>query len=277
MIDSIYPWLEKGFWILEVIVAFGLLVGIHEFGHFISAKLTGMKVEEFAIGFGKMLFGFKHGETQYSIRIVPLGGYCKIFGMEDDGAADPDSVESEVPEEGLERGFNRKPLWARLIVIVAGSFMNVVMAIALIGFMGFSFGYNYSLIEEVEKGSPADIAGIKAGDKIRNFGYSSSRGEIIERVANSNMADGLVFRINRNDESHAVKVYPELTTDENDQPVKRIGIRFSTGNNNATVIDRVMYDSPFQKAGLLRGDEISSVNRKPVNSTPSVYDALLET
>ncbi|MFH1515512.1 MAG: site-2 protease family protein, partial [bacterium] len=87
MIDSIYPWLEKGFWILEVIVAFGLLVGIHEFGHFISAKLTGMKVEEFAIGFGKMLFGFKHGETQYSVRIVPLGGYCKIFGMEDDGAA----------------------------------------------------------------------------------------------------------------------------------------------------------------------------------------------
>ena len=109
---SILPWLEKGSWMLQVIIAFGILIAIHEFGHYISAKLTGMKVEEFSIGFGKRMLGFKRGETEYSWRIVPLGGYCKIFGMEDDYDPDnPENAEREISPDDLDRAFNNKPIW----------------------------------------------------------------------------------------------------------------------------------------------------------------------
>ena len=80
-------------YVIEVMVAFGLLVTVHEFGHFILAKASGMRVDEFAIGFGKALFSFRRGETLYSIRIIPLGGYNRIYGME---------IDEETAEEALD-------------------------------------------------------------------------------------------------------------------------------------------------------------------------------
>ena len=88
--------------ILAAIFVFGLLVLVHELGHFITAKLTGMRVDEFAIGFGPKLVGYKYGETLYSIRVVPLGGYNKIAGMEPDD------------KEAGDRAYFAKPVWARM-------------------------------------------------------------------------------------------------------------------------------------------------------------------
>ena len=93
--------------VIATIFVFGLLVLVHELGHFITAKLTGMRVSEFAIGFGPKLLWKKSGETEYSVRAIPLGGFNKIDGM------DPE-------EEQDERGFSRKPVWARALVIAAG-------------------------------------------------------------------------------------------------------------------------------------------------------------
>lgn len=276
--DAIYPWLQKSFWLVQVIVAFGILVAIHEFGHYISAKLTGMKVEEFALGFGKRIIGLKKGETEYSLRIVPLGGYCKIYGMDDEApdAADGEETVEPDPAEAA-RAFVKKPLWARFVVIIAGSLMNVLLAIFLIGVIGSSVGFNYSLIDDVEKGSPADKAGMLPGDKLRLFAYNSQRGHIINTVAKSNSAKGVLFRVEREDGSHNIRVHPEMTTDENGETVKRIGIRFSTEDNYSRVIDRVMHDSPYYKAGLVEGDEVVSINGVPAVTLPSLYRTLLET
>lgn len=98
--------LEK---IVATIFVFGLLVFVHELGHFITAKLTGMRVDEFAIGFGPRLVRFRYGETVYSIRVVPLGGFNDIAGMTPDD------------NDAGERGYCRKPILSRMIVILAGS------------------------------------------------------------------------------------------------------------------------------------------------------------
>ena len=97
--------------ILAAVFVFGVLVTVHEFGHFITAKLTGMRVDEFAIGFGPKLYQQKDGDTLYSLRAIPLGGYNKIAGM------DPD----DPPEPGT---FKSKPIPSRMLVILAGALMN---------------------------------------------------------------------------------------------------------------------------------------------------------
>ncbi|MBP2635851.1 MAG: metalloprotease RseP [Firmicutes bacterium] len=145
--------------IVATIFVFGLLVLFHELGHFITAKSVGMRVDEFAIGFGPKLISKKIGETVYSIRIVPLGGFNKIAGM------DPD-------EQQDERSFSAKPIWARMLVIVAGSFMNFVLPVLLLFIVFVSAGIdkpsNQPIIGNVFSDKPAAMAGLLPGDKINS-------------------------------------------------------------------------------------------------------------
>ena len=104
--------------ILAAIFVFGVLVTVHEFGHFITAKLTGMRVDEFAVGFGPKIYQTKEGETQYSLRLIPLGGYNKIAGMDPDEEPTPD-------------GFMSKPIFSRMLVILAGPIMNFILPVML--------------------------------------------------------------------------------------------------------------------------------------------------
>lgn len=143
--------------LLAAVFVFSLLIFVHELGHFICAKWTGMRVDEFAIGFGPKLIGFKHGETYYSLRIIPLGGYNKIAGM------DPD-------EEADERSFSRKPLWARAVTIFGGSFMNFLLPVFLFTIIYAIGGINQpsadSILGEVFAGRPAEQAGLQTGDRV---------------------------------------------------------------------------------------------------------------
>ena len=103
---------------MAALFVFGVLVTVHEFGHFITAKMTGMRVDEFAIGFGPNIIQKKYGETLYSLRIIPLGGYNKIAGMEPDEPAD-------------EGAFKSKPIPSRMLVILAGVLMNFILPVVL--------------------------------------------------------------------------------------------------------------------------------------------------
>ena len=144
--------------ILACIFVFGILVTVHELGHFITAKMTGMKVEEFSIGFGPKIYQQQDGETLYSLRMIPLGGYNKIAGM------DP-----EDPED-TERGFNSKPVASRMLVILAGSLMNFVLPVLI--FFGIFLAYGMEVPEDkpilgqVVEGYPAAQSGLKEGDRI---------------------------------------------------------------------------------------------------------------
>ncbi len=143
--------------LLAAIFVFGLLVTVHEFGHFLAAKLTGMRVEEFAIGFGPKLYQQREGETLYSLRAVPLGGYNKIAGM------DPE-------EPGGPGSFKSKPIPARLLVVLAGALMNFLLPVLLFSGIFMTHGVDVVTKEPV-LGSlvpfqAAERAGLKPGDRI---------------------------------------------------------------------------------------------------------------
>lgn len=143
--------------ILAAVFVFGVLVTVHEFGHFITAKLTGMRVDEFAIGFGPKLYQQKDGDTLYSLRAIPLGGYNKIAGM------DPDDPVTE-------DGFNSKSIPKRMLVILAGALMNFVLPVILFTgiflIQGMDRPVNEPVLGSVVKYQAADRAGLKPGDRI---------------------------------------------------------------------------------------------------------------
>ena len=145
-------------YIVLAILIFGFLIFIHELGHFLTAKLTGVRVNEFSINMGPRLFGWKRKETQYSFRLIPIGGYCAMEG--EDG-------ESEDP-----RSFVNAKWWKRLIILCAGSFMNLltgflVMAL-LYGFAGYAM--QTTKITQIEPGSAFSEQGVQVGDELYSIG-----------------------------------------------------------------------------------------------------------
>ncbi len=168
--------------ILLFIIVLALLVLVHEFGHFISAKKLGMRVDEFGIGFPPRLFAFKKGETEYSLNLIPLGGFVKIFGE------DPD--DESIHGKDSKRSMVNKPKWAQALVVSAGVFFNLLLAwflVSLTFFIGApmsvgQFGDGRVMdrnvvVLDVAKGSPAEMAGLQAGDKLL---FMSHNGDSIQ-------------------------------------------------------------------------------------------------
>jgi regulator of sigma E protease len=131
---------------LAVAVVFGVLVTLHEFGHFIVAKLNGVKVLEFNVGFGNPLVKWHRGETQYAVRGVPLGGYVRLAGMDD--------------EESGPRSFNAKPVWRRLTIIAAGSLTNLLLPIPIFLVVNLSQMGGPLTVVSLVQNSPADKVGV---------------------------------------------------------------------------------------------------------------------
>ena len=128
-------------YIIIAIIVFGVLIAIHEFGHFITAKATGVRVDEFAIGMGPAIWKKQKGETLYAFRILPIGGYCAMAG-EDEESDDP-------------RAFTNKGFWPRLLILCAGSFMNFLLGVVLVFAMSFIIkGYTLPVVEDFMAGCP---------------------------------------------------------------------------------------------------------------------------
>lgn len=187
--------------ILACIFVFGILVTVHEFGHFITAKLTGMKVEEFSIGFGPNVYQQQEGETLYSLRMLPLGGYNKIAGMDPDDPEDP------------ERGFNSKPVSSRMLVILAGSLMNILLPVVIFFGLFLAFGMdvpeNKPVLGQIIEGYPAEQSGLKEGDRILSINGKPVHEwlDIRKNIADSGMQP-IPFEIQRDKEKLTITVTP---------------------------------------------------------------------
>lgn len=138
--------------ILIALLLFGLIIFIHEFGHFFTAKLSGIRVNEFAIGMGPTLLHFQRGETQYSLRLLPIGGYCAMEG-EDESSED-------------ERAFNKKPVWKRIIVVCAGAVMNILLGIVLMMIVLVQQpAFSSTTVVQFAENSALQTAGLQVGDQ----------------------------------------------------------------------------------------------------------------
>ena len=194
--------------IVASVFVFGLLVLFHEFGHFIMAKATGMRVDEFAIGFGPKIVSKKIGETEYSIRCVPLGGFNDIAGM--------DPAENDAGD----RGYCEKPVWKRMIVIVAGPLMNFLLPIVIFFFIfmivGLSSPSTRPELGEVMPDQPAAMAGLQSGDRIDSINEEPvNEWDDIVRIVHG--ADGSPMKIayHRGDEARQATVIPVFDKQNN--------------------------------------------------------------
>jgi regulator of sigma E protease len=176
---------------IAAILVFTLLVVIHEFGHFIIARLSGVKVEEFALGMGPKIWGYQGKETLYSIRAFPLGGFCKMLG-EDESNQDP-------------RSFNNKPIFKRIAIIAFGPFMNFILTVLI-----FSLVFSYiPVISQVSENSPASKAGMAAGDEITEInGTAITEWEQIRPIVDANKGKEIKVRFERKGEIKEVDVVP---------------------------------------------------------------------
>lgn len=138
--------------VVYAIIMFCLLIFVHELGHLIAAKKCDVRVNEFSLGMGPGIFSRQRGETKYSLRAIPIGGYCAMEG-EDSDSDDP-------------RAFNKKKPWQKAIVVCAGSFMNLILTILLIAIISFVIGTATTTIGEVLEYAPAGASGIKVGDEL---------------------------------------------------------------------------------------------------------------
>ena len=143
---------------LVVLFGFCLLVILHEGGHFLAAKATGMRVERFFLFFGPTIWSFRRGETEYGIKSIPLGGYVRITGM---------NPEEEVPPEHEDRCYYRQPVWKRIVVVAAGPAVNVLLALVIFFVLALTSAIAATeTVHEVLPGSPAARV-LKPGDRIR--------------------------------------------------------------------------------------------------------------
>lgn len=189
-------------YILGAVLAFSVLVIVHELGHFLLAKLNGVKVEEFSLGMGPKLFGIKGRETEYLVKAFPVGGYVKMLG-EEEKVSDARSFSSKTPSQ-------------KLSIIAAGPIMNFILAIVLFSVIGSIRGFAVPVVDSVEQDKPAYTAGIQKGDKIISVNNKKIKtwDDFFTEVY---MADGnsLNIKVSRDSGTKSVDVVPVKDAVEN--------------------------------------------------------------
>lgn len=238
--------------IVYAAVLLGVLVFVHELGHFILAKMMGVKVLKFSLGFGPKIIGGKFGDTEYLLSAVPLGGYVKMLGEEPG---------EELNESERTRAYNYQPVWKRFAIVFSGPLFNLVFA-AFVFVLIFMSGVPVPLpdIGDVQENSPAATAGLMTGDRVEQInGKTVESWHDISGILKKSSGQTLALKIIRNDRVVEVPVKPEKKADKNifgeDKEVWDIGVEPLL----LPEVGEVMKGSRAEKAGLKRGDRVIEV------------------
>ncbi|HEY8422038.1 MAG TPA: RIP metalloprotease RseP [Thermoclostridium sp.] len=248
--------------ILLAIVALSLLILVHELGHFMVARWSGIKVLEFSIFMGPKIFQWGKGETKYSIRAIPMGGFVRMEG-EEEASTD-------------ERAFNNKPAGIRALVIAAGATMNIIIAILIITLISLFLGYSTTTVAKLSVDSALKQAGIEVGDKIVSYNgkhvFHPTDLSMFLYVSNGEPVE-VVYRREGVKDLQRTTVVPKEST-----PVYMIGISVGIDNGKANnTVESVQSGSPAEKAGLIPGDVIIRVDDVKVNERDDLLNYLQQT
>jgi regulator of sigma E protease len=252
--------------VAAVAVVLGFMILIHEFGHYAVAKLLGVRVEQFAIGFGKRLVGFRKGDTDYRINAIPLGGYVKMSGENpmDERTGDPGE-------------FMSHPRWHRFLIAIAGPAMNILLAIFLLTAV-YMVHYEYpvfldkpAVIEGVKHDSPADRVGLQPGDRIVKVeGIENPTWEQLQPRVWLSPNQPLTVTVQRGDQTFEKTIVPQpVTTSE-------VG---SAGwfPEDPVIVGQIEPNSPAAKGGLKEDDRIVALDGKPLVSIEAMIERLQQT
>ena len=253
--------------LVAVVAVLGFMILIHEFGHYAVAKWLGVRVEQFAIGFGKRLIGFRKGETDYRINAIPLGGYVKMSGenpMDERNPNDP-------------REFLNHSRWHRFLIAIAGPTMNILLAIFLLTTV-YMVHYEYpvyldkpAVIDGVRRNSPAAQAGLQAGDRIIQVdGIKDPTWEQLQPRVWLSPNQPLTVTVQRGNQVFPKTLVPKAVTSS------EVG---SAGwfPEEPVVVGQIESDLPAAKAGMKEDDRIVAMNGQPVHSIEGMIESLQQT
>jgi regulator of sigma E protease len=263
-------------YLVSAVVALGILIFIHELGHFLVAKAVGVGVERFSLGFGPRLWAFRRGETEYCVSAVPLGGYVKMTGEEAHGedAIHPGTAPGALDER---KSFARKPLWARFLIVFAGPGMNFVLAAAIFSFVFAAVGVPVlpAVVGRVLPDSPAAQAGLRTQDEIAAVDGQPVRhwGEIEERVARSE-GRPLALTVRRAGQPRQATLTARRTPVRTPFGEPAEAWTLGAGPYLPPVVGEVQGGMPAAEAGVLPGDRIAALDGAPVETWDELADAI---
>ncbi len=252
--------------IVSVAFVLGIMILVHEFGHYAAAKLFGVRVEVFSIGFGKRLVGFKRGDTDYRIAAIPLGGYVKMSGE--------NFMESRT---GAPYEFMSHPRWQRFIIAMGGPCMNILLAIVLLTVVFMNrfehpiFLGRPAVIGWVIDGSPAAKAGFQQGDLITNVdGEKNPVWEDVIRKVLFSPNQPLKFTVTRNGQSLDKVLVPKTVGPD------QVGGDTGLVPDQPNIVTHLEAGLPAANAGIKIGDNIVALNGQPTRTTMSMVHILQE-
>lgn len=266
-----YPQLVLSY-MIPMIVLLGVLIFIHELGHFLVAKYFNVKVETFSMGFGPKIWKYVKGETTYCISAIPFGGYVKMFG---------DELGKEVPHDLQRRSFLHKPIHQKILIALAGPIMNLALAFVLF----FSIGFTGEKVVAAKLGditaqSSAYSAGFRSGDKISAINnIATDRWDEVESYINEHPAQKLTFKVMRESSEEPLTIAAETSNGlsknifKMGETVGEIdGFDFISNSSLIAVSDP---RSIFGQLGFKTGDQIVTINNFSVNTFRDVEDVLV--
>jgi regulator of sigma E protease len=260
--------------IVAFVAVLGILILIHEWGHFIVARLSGVGVERFSIGFGPVLWRIKGKETEYCISLIPMGGYVKMVG-DDENPLEGGRTGSTDPA----RSFNLKPIWVRFLIVFAGPGMNFVLAVVLasLAFMIWGRPVVPAVVGRVAEGSVAAQAGLKPGDKIVAVdGKPVQYWDEVQALVQESRGRKLAVEVTGPEGQRKMEVVPQRVAGRDifgdEQDYWDLGARQSA--SDSAKIGEVIPGGPAAAGGLKPGDIVISVQGQPTASWDDLADAI---
>jgi regulator of sigma E protease len=242
------------------VLLLGVLIFVHELGHFMVAIWCGVRVEVFSLGFGKKIFQKKRGHTTYCLSIIPLGGYVKMFGDEPGG---------EVPAELQHEAFTHKKLWQRFAIVAAGPVMNLVISFVIFSLMAvIGEEQRLPILGDIPQSSKAYTLGFRSGDRVESIDGNEIRSwDNLQNAMTAGLHRPLEFEISRAGDQQKLKISATPEMAPNPNPISfddYIGAVDGLSNTSRAAVVGVAANSLAQKLGLKTGDRIVSVNGKEV-------------